>query len=82
MRGDIGTKLNESLPNIKGQINAGSGDPTGAFYDTQTSGGTTTPGGTYFLRYIAFDASRCSSTYQNSVPVQQDALCISYIIKI
>lgn len=72
----------ESLPNITGQINAGGGDPRGAFYDTGSSGGTTTPGGSYSLLYIGFDASRVSSTYQDNAPVQQEAIQYPYFIQV
>lgn len=72
----------ESLPNITGQINAGTGDPRGAFYNTGSSGGTTTPGGVYSLGYIGFDASRSSSTYQDNAPVQQEAVQYPYFIQV
>lgn len=86
-RGVVGTTLNESLPNIKGGIASNgnyaglrSGTPYGAF--TQTSGTGGLAGENIAnARGFDFDASRSSSTYQDNAPVQQDALCITYVIK-
>ena len=87
-RGVIGTELNESLPNITGGIGDGvviwdANDKTyGVFTQTNNYARGSLTSGNFNNINITFDASRSSSTYQNNAPVQQNALCITYIIKI
>ena len=92
-RGAIGTTLDESLPNIKGSFAVRKSDASsntifdkrGVFSGTATTTDRSTPlsweGATVNSQPIGFDASLSSSTYQDNAPVQQDALCINYIIK-
>ena len=79
-RGSVGDTLNESLPNIRGNIGRmwGEGAYTGALYRSDqfyvnwigsTNGGVGTT--------INIDASRSSSTYQDDAPVQQDAYLVN-----
>ena len=78
-RGSVGTTVNESLPNIKGQLDINLlADVTGAFSIIRVLSGTEasvmdTPEG----YAITFDASRSSSTYQDNAPVQQDAFLLN-----
>lgn len=80
-RGSVGDTLNESLPNIKGEIKyicatAVQTTSDNAFefisQETGTNKNTTTGGGENMFN-VAFNASRSSSTYQDNAPVQQDA---------
>jgi len=86
LRGVVGTALNESLPNItgeyKGNFSTQSGTASGALSKSNETphaifGTGSAPRGFD----ITFDASNSSSTYQDNAPVQQNALCIVYIIK-
>lgn len=85
-RGIVGTRLNESLPNIKGAfgyniITEGSLPGSGAI-STYAGGYNAGASGTaYTMRSFSFSASYHSSIYQDNAPVQQDALCMNYIIK-
>ena len=78
-RGSVGTTVNESLPNIKGQLDINLlADVTGAFSIISVLSGTEasvmdTPEG----YAITFDASSSSSTYQDNAPVQQDAFLLN-----
>lgn len=78
-RGAAGDTLNESLPNVTGQLDINlSADATGAFSVISVLSGTAasvrdTPEG----YATTFDASRSSSTYQNNAPVQQDAYLLN-----
>ena len=71
----------ESLPNIKGNSNmiVTNTRPTGAFYavDSGQQANSDHPVGG-----VAFDASRSSSTYQDNVPVQQEAIQYPYFIQV
>lgn len=83
-RGSVGDTLNESLPNITGEMQAGirglavAPTMTGAF-------GSKTAGSVYYSNDASnatnttydFDASRSSSTYQDNAPVQQDAYLLN-----
>lgn len=84
LRGDVGTNVEESLPNIKGtfklagqNINNSTFDGfSGAFYNQypytgnyQNPTGVSGTGGAM----PAFDASRSSSTYKDGAPVQERA---------
>lgn len=87
-RGAVGTTLNESLPNINGNFYAldysGATGQTSSTYgalNVNSRGTGSTTGTVKDVANIGFDASRSSSTYQDDAPVQQDALCIAYIIK-
>lgn len=83
-RGNVGTTINESLPNIKstGTIGAGgryysSGNSNSALYASNYV--STAPiDGTYgAYANLNFDASRSSSAYQDNAPVQQDAFLLN-----
>lgn len=84
-RGAVGTTVNESLPNITGNMNESisttvNGDTTntdGCF--AWVSGGykATAPNIATGNKKLSFDASRSSSTYQNDAPVQQDAYLVN-----
>lgn len=75
LRTNVGDKIDESLPNIKGQLDINlSADVTGAFSLISVLSGTEasvrdTPKG----YAITFDASSSSSTYQDNAPVQERA---------
>jgi hypothetical protein len=87
-RGNVGTYKTESLPNITGTVSYVCIDQTqnnlGVFTqyirETNVNKNTTTNGGENMVD-LGFDASRSSSTYQNSAPVQQNALLIQRCIK-
>ena len=91
LRGVIGTKLNESLPNIRGKVHNGAVNQQsyswamngeGAFFNNYTSTQSkATTAGSQVNCGVDFDASLSSPTYQDNAPVQPDALCIVYIIK-
>ena len=70
LRNTVGKYVEESLPNITGEVISESGYAVGAFYDSGILAG-----GRYKDnnkdRIVYFDASRSSSTYQNGAPVQQ-----------
>ena len=76
-RGDVGDYIPESLPNISGSTTAAlatttSATPVGAIYASSSSGNPLVAGGnSYGSLAWNFDASRSSSTYQDSAPVQQ-----------
>ena len=84
-RGSVGDTLNESLPNITGEMQANGNisssygndttGNTGAFYkkNVSTSYGTGYVNEGQEKANYAFDASLSSSTYQDNAPVQQDA---------
>ena len=82
-RGNVGTTVNESLPNITGYIKGGiteNSNPQagGAFninnaYDSGDRVGTPS----WTSKGVDFDASRSSSTYQDNAPVQQDAYLVN-----
>ncbi|MBQ2174832.1 MAG: hypothetical protein II453_07185 [Alphaproteobacteria bacterium] len=80
LRDSVGNYVAESLPNITGEFGMNSttgGVSTNAYTDGAFKLGTSVSqnyntGGNNGNR-IAFDASRVSSTYQNSAPVQQRA---------
>lgn len=86
-RGNVGTYKSESLPNITSSANGFRIDPTaqsqyGALSLEVSSGGATAGGGVYIKAgVLSINASRSSSTYQNSAPVQQNALLIQCCIK-
>ena len=91
-RGSVGTTLEESLPNIKGDFSSDytiskrdESDSSGAFgsYNKTTSGkyGSSTAAATWGYGII-FDASRSSSTYQDNAPVQQDAYLVNIFRRI
>ena len=75
-RDTVGKYVPETLPNIRGGANVAQGvgytyNASGAFYDSQDgNGGNWDSSATCRL---SFDASRSSSTYQDSAPVQQRA---------
>lgn len=87
-RGSVGTTVNESLPNITGDIYNNGGTGAGSGYYTIHEGafsnrecGTSYTGANANSNDpdfgLSFDASRVSSTYQNGAPVQQDAYLVN-----
>ena len=92
-RGDVGTYLSESLPNITGSTYIkeahgncqGLTNYTGCFSAEDSgalefaNGGGDAAGN--LPRKLIINASRSSSTYQNNAPVQQEATVICFCIK-
>ena len=90
-RGSVGTTVNESLPNITGNTitSTVSNSPEGgSAVHTNTVDGAFRKGNAFnsmnggnamtMTSYAGtFDASRCSSSYQNNAPVQQDAYLVN-----
>lgn len=90
-RGAVGTTINESLPNITGEIVPWSGKNTydlGAFFGASTGALRNVMGATTKIlseqnvsgngtSYATFDASDSSSTYQDNAPVQQNAYLVN-----
>lgn len=81
-RGSVGTTLNESLPNIKGEHNAYSwsdGNTNGAFSSTPNTSNVLASGSStgYNSVRFKFNANDSSSTYQDDAPVQQDAYLVN-----
>lgn len=88
-RGSVGSTVNESLPNIIGQLYTGGNygsniftSSTGAFANENTSStnwrtSTTQVTVSGASDTVSFDASRSSSTYQDDAPVQQDAYLVN-----
>lgn len=87
-RGNVGTTLDESLPNIKGKF--GSHDSKANYGWSFGEGCFQREQGTSSYRYtstsdsnsdvaikMTIDASRSSSTYQDNAPVQQDAYLVN-----
>lgn len=80
-RGTVGTTINESLPNIKGNLGTNwqtaLGGLSGAFYTNPnaTSNANTASGSN--SNGVLFDASRSSSTYQDNAPVQQNGYLVN-----
>lgn len=74
LRGNVGDYIAESLPNITGSFTVvgseGSTSPTGALYGVTANISETGQMGTAGV-LKGIDASRSSSAYQNSAPVQQ-----------
>lgn len=79
-RGSVGTTLEESLPNIKGEITGSrimlSPTQIGCF-QPGTHTGQSPDGSGSSIQSITFDASRSSSTYQDNAPVQPDAYLVN-----
>lgn len=78
-RGDVGSYVPESLPNITGLVggikdDGSRGDDTSALYESNISsiGGNANTSANQFGN-LNLDASRSSSTYQDNAPVQQRA---------
>ena len=78
-RGAVGTTVDESLPNIKGNIRTAEfgWSPTGVFKIETTAANSPTQGTGSGLDWVNFDASRSSSTYQDNAPVQPDAYLVN-----
>ena len=77
IRTRVGKYIEESLPNITGNIGRPSdwngAVATGAFYSLGKARAVDSSGGETYWDYVAMDASRSSSAYQNNAPVQQRA---------
>lgn len=88
IRGSVGTTINESLPNITGEVsvrrqnNAGTLTySSGAFYDGGLGGNSdsifySTDTVSQYNK-VGFNASNSSDTYQDNAPVQQDAYLLN-----
>lgn len=79
----IGTIKSESLPNVQGFLggqNVAEKNLTGAFYKSGNVTAGVFAGGGSAIQDTFFDASRCSSTYQDNAPVQQEAVQYPYCI--
>ena len=82
-RGNVGTTVNESLPNIRAGIITVSDwggietQITGAWGQIFTNSTNLNSGSTATEYGINFDASRSSSTYQDDAPVQQNAYLVN-----
>lgn len=80
---NLGLRLDESLPNITGNVGLYSSHEasSGSFYYKNVAGGAgfnSIASG----NMIGFDASRSSSTYQDDAPVQQESIQYPYFIQI
>lgn len=81
-RGTVGSEIDESLPNIKGEGwnigGAQNSDWRGAFSANVTTRVNITSGsGNNGGGKLYFDASNSSSTYQDNAPVQQDGYLVN-----
>ena len=77
-RGSVGDTLNESLPNITGDIGNSISDQAATNGALVVSNGALGfSAGNYSWKRLAIDASRSSSTYQDDAPVQQDAYLLN-----
>lgn len=78
-RGAVGTTIDESLPNIKGNIAvyAGVGGGYGAISSTKDGEGHTGTTASGVNDHIYIDASRSSSVYKDNAPVQPNAYLIN-----
>ena len=77
IRGSVGDTLNESLPNIWYSNGGLTSDPEidGALTSISKWNAQQNESGssTRYIQNYSFSASKCSSTYQDNAPVQQDA---------
>lgn len=78
----IGNLVNESLPNITGNVSSLVDRHSGVFLATEVSSAGIAGGSVGKIYDNNFDASRCSSTYQNNAPVQQEAIQYPYYIQV
>lgn len=80
-RGAVGSEIDESLPNIKGEGwnigGAQNSDWRGAFSANVTTRFTVTSGTANGGGKLYFNASDSSSTYQDNAPVQQDGYLVN-----
>ena len=81
-RGAVGSEIDESLPNIKGEYNvwwSTVNTLSGVFYGSNQTSNASGSGGTSgtFYDKVLFNASRSSSTYQDNAPVQQDGYLVN-----
>lgn len=79
VRGVVGTTLNESLPNITGEIGLNTGGRVSGCFKTITRSSSYNLSGTPVSNAegIGFDTSLSSSTYQDNKPVQPDAYLVN-----
>ena len=87
-RGSVGTSLPESLPNITGSFRAlyqGLASDSGAYgnsiYSLNSAVGISAGNQGGIDNCYQFDASRSSPVYKDNAPIQQEAVCVNYIIK-
>lgn len=79
----IGGIKSESLPNITGDFgNVIGNNATGCFGIKSSQDLTVDGSNRRQTSVVSFDASRSSSTYQNSAPVQQEAIQYPYCIQV
>jgi hypothetical protein len=80
----IGNLVNESLPNITGEIGLYTGSRVSGSFATMTRGSSFNLSGAPAANTegIDFSASRSSSTYQDNAPVQQEAIQYPYYIQV
>ena len=81
----IGNLVNESLPNISGQITGmitNSPVATGCINYTTTVAGVTSADASRQQGTVNIDASRSSTAYQDGAPVQQEAIQYPYYIQV
>lgn len=79
-RGVVGTTINESLPNIKGEFRAVGSTSSGVFVRDNSGTNTNLGSGSnanYISGFTSLDASLSSSTYQDNAPVQQDGYLVN-----
>ena len=80
-RGTVGTTINESLPNIKGEGwnigGASNNDWSGVFSSNISSRWDFNSGQANGAGKLYFNASNSSSTYQDNAPVQQDGYLVN-----
>lgn len=89
-RGSVGTTINESLPNITGNVS--SPKQLTANYNLSTANGAFSSGGQYgasnsiilpsttsvsYQALVNFNAHNSNATYQDNAPVQQDAYLVN-----
>ena len=86
-RGSVGSTVNESLPNLTGEVSKNgeygfisddiAGTKLSGVFKKGTQLSNATSGATITGWAIGFDASLSSSTYQDDAPVQQDAYLVN-----
>ena len=78
---ELGKSIHGFLPNITGSNLVQANNTSGCFYGLQNAN-VITAAGTGINWGTAFDASRCSSVYQNGqTQVVPAAVCITFYIK-
>lgn len=73
LRTNVGDKIDESLPNVKGNFVAETQRTSNAVAVAETFGDKYQAGGFVTRGFLSINASRSSSTYQDNAPVQERA---------